>query len=108
MASGPEALLGLLLAIAALAPAAWTLWSRRLLARAARRSARGHLKQGLTVALTASVATAVVAGALVVGDSMEALVEATATDALPGIDGLLRASRPMETGRRTWTGRQCC
>ena len=98
MASGPEALLGLLLAIAALAPAAWTLWSRRLLARAARRSARGHLKQGLTVALTASVATAVVAGALVVGDSMEALVEATATDALPGIDGLLRASRPMETG----------
>ncbi len=97
MASG-QGLLGLLLFLLAAAPAVWTLWKRRVLARAARRTIRGHLKQGLTVALTASVATAVIAGALVVGDSMEALVEATATESLPGIDALVRTSAPLGTG----------
>lgn len=98
MSSGYETLAGMLLVLLAAAPAIWTLWKRPLLVRAARRTVRGHLKQGLTVALTASLATAVIAGALVVGDSMEALVEQTATEALPGIDGQIRTARPMETG----------
>ncbi len=98
MSSGFETLAGILLVMLAAAPAVWTLWKRRLLARAAYRSARGHLKQGLTVALTASLATAVIAGALVVGDSMDAMVMTTATESLPGIDGTLRAVQPVETG----------
>ena len=98
MSSGFETLAGILLVMLAAAPAVWTIWKRRLLARAARRSARGHLKQGLTVALTASLATAVIAGALVVGDSMDAMVELSATESLPGIDGTLRAVQPVETG----------
>ncbi|NOQ54558.1 MAG: hypothetical protein GQ558_08140, partial [Thermoplasmata archaeon] len=97
MSSGFETLAGILLVMLAAAPAVWTLWKRRLLARAAYRSARGHLKQGLTVALTASLATAVIAGALVVGDSMDAMVMTTATESLPGIDGTLRAIQPVET-----------
>jgi len=98
MSSGYEVLAGILLVLGATAPVAWWAWKRPLLARAARRSARGHLKQGLTVALTASLATAVVAGALAVGDSMEALVEQTADDALPGIDGIITSTAPVETG----------
>ncbi len=98
MSSGYETLAGILLVILAASPAVWTLWKRRLLARAARRSARGHFKQGLTVALTAALATAVIAGALVVGDSMDAMVTTTATESLPGIDGTLRAVQPVETG----------
>ena len=97
MSSGFETLAGILLVMLAASPAVWTLWKRRLLARAARRSARGHLKQGLTVALTASLATAVIAGALIVGDSMEAMVETTATESLPGIDATIRTIQPVET-----------
>ncbi len=98
MSSGFETLAGILLVLLAAAPAVWTLWKRRLLARAARRSARGHLKQGLTVALTASLATAVIAGALIVGDSMQAMVDTTATESLPGIDATIRTVQPVGTG----------
>jgi len=84
--------------LGAVAPIVWIAWKRPLLRRAARRSARGHLKQGLTVALTACMATAVIAGALVVGDSMEALVDQTASDALPGIDAYITTTYPVETG----------
>lgn len=98
MSSGYEVMAGLLMVIGAAAPVTWWAWKRPLLARAARRSARGHLKQGLTVALTASLATAVIAGALAVGDSMGALVERTADDALPGMDGLITSTTPVETG----------
>ncbi len=98
MSSGYEVLFGILLVLGATAPVVWWAWKRPLLARAARRSARGHLKQGLTVALTACLATAVIAGALVVGDSMEALVDQTASDALPGIDAYITTTYPVETG----------
>jgi ABC-type antimicrobial peptide transport system permease subunit len=98
MSSGFEVLAGILLVIGAAAPVVWWAWKRPLLRRAARRSARGHLKQGLTVALTACLATAVIAGALVVGDSMEALVEETASEALPGIDAFITTTYPVETG----------
>lgn len=98
MSSGYEVLVGILLVLGAIAPVVWWAWKRPLLARAARRSARGHLKQGLTVALTACLATAVIAGALVVGDSMEALVDQTASDALPGIDSYITSTYPVETG----------
>ncbi len=97
MSSGYEVLAGILLVLGAAAPVTWWAWKRPLLRRAARRSARGHLKQGLTVALTACLATAVIAGALVVGDSMEALVESTASDSLPGIDGYITSTYPVET-----------
>jgi ABC-type antimicrobial peptide transport system permease subunit len=98
MSSGYEVLAGILLVLGAAAPVVWWAWRRPLLARAARRSARGHLKQGLTVALTACLATTVIAGALVVGDSMEALVDRTASEALPGIDGYMTSTYPVETG----------
>ncbi|UCC93567.1 MAG: FtsX-like permease family protein, partial [Thermoplasmata archaeon] len=97
MSSGYEVLVGIILVIVAAAPVVWWAYKRPLLRRAARRSARGHLKQGLTVALTACLATAVIAGALVVGDSMEALVDQTATEALPGIDAYITSTYPVET-----------
>ena len=86
---------GVAMALVAVAPALATAMRRRLLLRAALRSARGHLRQGLAVALTAAVATATVAGALVVGDSMIALVDQTVTEALPGIDAVIRSPRPF-------------
>lgn len=87
---------GAAMAFVAVAPAAATAARRRLLLRSALRSAKGHLRQGLAVALTAAIATATVAGALVVGDSMRALADETATEALPGIDALIRSTRPFD------------
>ena len=78
-------------------PAARTALGHPLLLLAALRSFRRHLRQGLAVALTAAVATSVIAGALVVGDSMQSLVDETATQSLPGIDAVIRATRPVAT-----------
>jgi ABC-type lipoprotein release transport system permease subunit len=92
-----SAAIGLLLLALAVYPAVRTYMRHPLLKQVAVMSIRGHLRQGLMVALTAAVATSVVAGALVVGDSMQELVEATATEALPDIDAALRMSSPLNS-----------